>query len=216
MKNIIFIAPPAAGKGTQSSLIKDKYNLAHISTGDLLRESANEDSERGNYLKEVLKTGKLVSDEIILELLNDRLKQDDCKNGYILDGFPRNLEQALAYEKLLEKLNMDLGYVIFLDVPKELIESRILGRETCPKCGAVFNDRIEESMPKVEGICDVCGEKLTKRKDDNPETFSVRYNTYIEHTKPLIEHYSTLGVLHKVPSIDKLETLKQIETIINQ
>lgn len=216
MTNIIFIAPPAAGKGTQSLLLKEKYNLAHISTGDLLRNAQNEESERGNYIKECLKSGRLVSDEITLELLTERLKQEDCKNGYILDGFPRNLDQAMAYEKLLGELNIDLGYVIFLDVPKELAEKRIVGRESCPNCGAVFNDQIEVSMPKVEGICDVCGSKLKKRKDDNPETFSVRYDTYMEHTQPLIDHYKKMGVLYTVPSIGKYETFKEIEDIIQE
>lgn len=216
MKNIIFIAPPAAGKGTQSLLLKEKYNLAHISTGDLLRNAQNEESERGNYIKECLKSGRLVSDEITLELLTERLKQKDCKNGYILDGFPRNLDQAIAYEKLLENLHIDLGVVIFLDVPKELAEKRIIGRESCPNCGAVFNDQIEVSMPKIEGICDVCGSKLKKRKDDNPETFSVRYDTYMEHTQPLIDHYKKMGALYTVPSTEKYETFKEIEKIIQE
>lgn len=214
MKNIIFIAPPAAGKGTQSTLLKEKYRLAHISTGDLLRSASLEENERGRYIKECLKSGLLVSDEITLELLTERLKQEDCKNGYILDGFPRNLDQAVAYEKLLEDLQIDLGYVIFLSVPKELAEKRILGREICPKCGAVFNDQIEISMPKIAGICDVCGSELTKRKDDNPETFGIRYDTYMEHTKPLIDHYQNLGVLYTVPSMDKNETFNLIEKII--
>ncbi len=214
MKNIIFIAPPAAGKGTQSTLLKEKYCLAHISTGDLLRKASLEENERGHYIKDCLKSGKLVSDEITLDLLTERLKQEDCKNGFILDGFPRNLDQVLAYEKLLEELQIDLGYVIFLSVPKELAEKRILGRETCPDCGAVFNDQIEGSKPKVPGICDVCGTHLTKRKDDNLETFSIRYDTYMEHTKPLIDHFEKLGVLYTVPSIDRDETFKMIEKII--
>lgn len=214
MKNIIFIAPPAAGKGTQSTLLKEKYNIAHISTGDLLRKASLEENGRGYYIKDCLKSGKLVSDEITLELLTERLKQTDCKNGFILDGFPRNLDQAIAYEKLLEELQIDLGFVIFLNVSKELAEKRILGRETCPQCGAVYNDQIEVSMPKVSGICDVCGSHLTKRKDDNPETFSIRYDTYMEHTKPLIDHYQKLGVLYTVPSTDKNETFKMIEEII--
>ena len=128
MKNIIFIAPPAAGKGTQSAILKKKYNLPHISAGDILREEAKKDSELGRYISEVLSSGGLVKDEITYELLTNRLSKDDCKNGYVLDGFPRNIEQAHKYDEILTSLNQELGFVIQLDIDEETLEKRITGR----------------------------------------------------------------------------------------
>ena len=139
MKNIIFIAPPAAGKGTQAVMVSSKYNIPHISTGDILRNSAKEDSERGRYIANEISNGRFVSSDIMLELITERLQQSDCDNGYILDGFPRNLEQAEQYEVILNKLNRELGYVIVLDIDKEVAKSRIVGRVSCPECGSVFN-----------------------------------------------------------------------------
>lgn len=216
MKNIVFIAPPAAGKGTQSLLLQEKYHLAHISTGDLLRKASQEESERGYFIKEALQKGQLVSDEITLELLTERLKEKDCENGYILDGFPRNVKQALAYENVLRELGKDLGYVFFLDCPKELLKKRIVGREICPNCGAVFNSLIEESKPSVEGVCDRCSHTLVKRKDDNEETFDARYDIYMKQTEPLIYHYRSLGVLHTIKEEDKDAVFKKIEEIIHE
>lgn len=216
MKNIVFIAPPAAGKGTQSLLLQEKYHLAHISTGDLLRKASQEESERGYFIKEALQKGQLVSDEITLELLTERLKEKDCENGYILDGFPRNVKQALAYENVLKELGKDLGYVFFLDCPKELLKKRIVGRKICPNCGAVFNSLIEESKPSVEGVCDRCSHTLVKRKDDNEETFDARYDIYMKQTKPLIDHYRSLGVLHTIKEEDKDAVFKKIAEIIHE
>ena len=216
MKNIVFIAPPAAGKGTQSLLLQEKYHLAHISTGDLLRKASQEESERGYFIKEALQKGQLVSDEITLELLTERLKEKDCESGYILDGFPRNVKQALAYENVLRELGKDLGYVFFLDCPKELLKKRIVGREICPNCGAVFNSLIEESKPSVEGVCDRCSHTLIKRKDDNEQTFDERYDIYMKQTEPLIHHYRSLGVLHTIKEEDKDVVFKKIEEIIHE
>ena len=214
MKNIIFIAPPAAGKGTQSILLREKYNLAHISTGDLLREASLEDSERGQYILNCLKEGNLVSDDITIELLIERLNKDDCKNGYILDGFPRTVEQAIQYETILKNLNKELGVVIFLDIPKEIALKRIVGRQVCPSCGAVYNDQIDISKPKIQNICDICGHELQKRKDDNETTFNIRFETYMKKTEPLIKHYEELGVLYKINEVDKEKVFKRIEEII--
>ena len=214
MKNIIFIAPPAAGKGTQSILLREKYNLAHISTGDLLREASLEDSERGQYILNCLKEGNLVSDDITIELLTERLSKDDCKNGYILDGFPRTVDQAIQYESILKNLNKELGVVIFLDIPKEIALKRIVGRQVCPSCGAVYNDQIDISKPKIQNICDICGHELQKRKDDNETTFNIRFETYMKKTEPLIKHYEELGVLYKINEVDKEKVFKRIEEII--
>ena len=200
MKNIIFIAPPAAGKGTISNMLMDTYHMTHISTGDLLREETNSDSSLGKYIKEQMQSGALVSDEIILDLLKKRISKDDCNDGYILDGFPRNVEQAQAYENILKELNKDLGYVFLLDVDKELAKKRIVGRISCPQCGAVYNEYMEETRPKKDGICDKCNISLVKRDDDNEETFEKRFNTYFEKTEPLINYYKEKGVLYNIPA----------------
>lgn len=215
MESIIFIAPPAAGKGTQSKLLCDAYQIPHISTGDLLRDASLVENERGMYIKEQMRLGALVSDDIILELLEERIKKEDCNHGYILDGFPRNIEQAIAYEKILDRLEKKLGIVIFLDVDKELACERIEGRISCPQCGSVYNEVIEESKPRVEGICDRCGSTLVKRHDDNRETFGARYDTYLLKTQPLIDYYEKKGVLYKVESNeDKMATFNQISNIL--
>lgn len=214
MKSIIFIAPPAAGKGTQSKLLCDTYHIPHISTGDLLREASLVENERGNYIKEQISSGALVNDDIILELLEERLRKNDCDNGYILDGFPRNIEQAKAYEKILEKLQKEHGIVILLEVDKELACKRISGRLSCSNCGSVYNENIEEAKPKVEGICDRCGNKLMKRLDDNIETYGARYDTYLEKTKPLIDYYKDKNILYQVKGISKEETFEKIVSIL--
>ena len=200
MENIIFIAPPAAGKGTQSVKIKDAYHLAHISTGDLLRAAAKENTPEGLSIRNLMETGGLVSDEMTEQLLLKRLAQPDCDNGYILDGFPRNTKQAADYQKVLEKLHKNVGVVIYLDLDKETALKRIVGRESCANCGAMFNTMINSMKPKLDGICDKCGHALSKRSDDNDATFENRYDTYLKETKPLIEYYDNLGVLERVDS----------------
>lgn len=197
MKNIIFIAPPAAGKGTQSELLCNKYGLLHISTGDLLREESKKNTELGQEIKEKMSTGKLIDDSIIIELLKNKLIEIGNKS-IILDGFPRTVVQAEAYDDMLDELNLDLGYVIVLDVDKELLEKRIVGRVSCPKCGNVYNELIEESKPMQEGLCNNCHTELVKRADDNSESFKVRYETYLNTTKPLISYYESKGCLYHV------------------
>lgn len=217
MKSIILIAPPAAGKGTQSSMICEKYQIPHISTGDILREAAKEQTELGAFIKEQMKQGHLVTDDIILKLLKDRLQEEDCKNGYILDGFPRNIEQAKEYEQILKAIDKELGIVIDLEITKDLAMKRTLGRMTCPKCGSIYNELIEESKPQQTGICDKCHQPLTKREDDNEKTFQQRFDTYIEKTKPLIEYYEQKGILYHVNSgEDKNTIFKEIEKIITR
>jgi adenylate kinase len=216
MKNIILIAPPAAGKGTQSKLLCDKYKLVHISTGDLLRAVTTKDDEFSLKVKEIMQSGKLVSDDIVLELLQNRIKEDDCKNGFILDGFPRNVNQANSYINLSKELDIPVGDVIYIDVPKDITKKRIIGRKSC-KCGAVYNDLIEENKPKSENICDVCGSILNKRIDDNEETFEKRYDEYVKETYPLIDFFEGLGLLHKVNGVDSKENiLDEISKIIDR
>lgn len=215
MKSIIFIAPPAAGKGTQSKLVSEKYNIPHISTGDLLRSVIESGSDLGKNIKAEIDKGHFVSDELILELLKQRLSQDDCTNGYILDGFPRNLNQAKEYDKLLESLNKELGYVILLGLDKETAKKRIVGRLSCKNCGTVYNELIEDTMPKNIGMCDKCNIELSKRNDDNEETFEERFDTYLKQTEPLINYYENKGCLYRVNSgVRKERIFEEIVRII--
>ena len=215
MKNIMFIAPPAAGKGTQAELVVEKYHIPHISTGDILREISKEDSEIGEYVRETMASGKLVKDEITYQLIEDRLKKEDCKNGFLMDGFPRNLDQAIEYDKILKKLNYEVGNVILIDIDKEILEKRITGRRLCEKCGAIYNINDENMTPKIESVCDDCGGKLYQRSDDNLESFQTRYQTYLEKTEPIIEHYRKQGVLKEVDGDDTVENIfNKIDEII--
>ena len=214
MRDIILIAPPAAGKGTQAKLLSSKYQIPHISTGDLLRAATG---ELGDIVKKTMESGSLVSDDLVLKLLEERISKEDCQNGYILDGFPRNISQAESYIKLLEKLNKPLGDVIYLDASKEVTQKRIVGRLSCPTCGAVYNDQIDDNKPKKFGTCDICNGPLTKRSDDNLETFEKRYQTYINETYPLIDYFRNKGKLFTIGSgISKERTLNEIEKIINR
>ena len=208
--NIILIAPPAAGKGTQSELICNKYDIKHISTGDLIRTVINSNNEKSIELKKTIEQGKLVSDEFVLDLIKDEIKDD---KSYIFDGFPRTVNQAKLFDELLEKINKKIDYVIYLDINKEIASKRILGRLSCSNCGKVYNDQIEESMPKTNGICDDCNIELSKRNDDNEETFNKRFDTYMSETKPLLDYYKDrLYIVDS--SLNKYEIFKQIEDII--
>lgn len=215
MKNIIFIAPPAAGKGTMSSLLEEKYGYVHISTGDLLREAKNKNDELGIKLTTMLSSGKLVPDEIVLDLLYNRIKMDDCKKGFILDGYPRNVSQIDSLMKIFDELNIDNYTVIYLDVLYEEAMQRTLGRLTCPKCKSGFNKFKEATKPKVEGICDKCGSVLEVRSDDTEETFKIRYNTYVNDTKPVVDYFKDINKLEVVEVSDSpQEMLSQIEKIL--
>ncbi len=217
MKNLILLAAPAAGKGTLAKTLKEKFGYAHISTGDLLRDATKKGDELGNKIADMMAKGELVTDEIIYELLERRLQDDDCKNGYILDGFPRNIEQAKKYDEILKKLNMDLGCVMELQIDKEILKVRATGRRICKDCGAIFHISSAGIMPKVEGICDNCGGELYQRSDDNEESFENRYATYLEKTEPLIKFYEDKGVLVKIDSSkDPGYTLKQALEILEK
>lgn len=217
MRNLILLAPPAAGKGTQSDLLEKRYHLVHISTGDLLREAEKKEDELGKYIKETIAKGEFISDDIIYEMLENRINSPDCKNGFILDGFPRNMEQAIHYEEILKKLNISLGYVFQLDAPYDILEERMIGRRLCKNCGSVYNVNIEESKPKVENVCDKCGGVLYQRTDDNESSFKVRYDTYMEKTKPLIDYYKEKGNLYVIDSSkSKEEAFDQMKKILDR
>ena len=215
MKNIIFIAPPAAGKGTMSELLIEKYGYIHISTGDILRGIAKSGTELGNKIAGLLESGKLISDDIVYSAVRERLSMKDLDNGYILDGFPRNLSQAAEYDKILKEVKRDLGVVIYLDTPKEILEKRITGRRLCENCGATYNVLTGVNTPKVDGKCDKCGGNLYQRSDDNSESFNVRYQEFIEKTYPLVEYYKKNNALVSIDSVDPDETIKAIEGVIN-
>ena len=209
MKNIIFIAPPAAGKGTQAKMFSLEYNIPHISTGDLLRDEVTSGSELGKALKHEMDIGNLISDDVIVNLLRKRICRVDCNNGYVLDGFPRNLDQAITYDNLVRELGKEVGVVVHLHIDKEITLKRTLNRMICGTCGTSYNMAVPELKPIIEGICNKCGHTLKQRSDDNLETFNNRYNTYINATKPLIEYYQNKGIL-KIMKINESDTVNDI------
>lgn len=216
MKSVILIAAPAAGKGTEAIKLKEQFSMPHISTGDLLRAARDADSKYASVIAEYQDRGELVPFEIVLDLLKLRILQPDCENGYILDGFPRDLKQAEAYDEILKEINRDLGYVIVLDIDKEIAKSRVSGRYSCPNCGRVYN--INTGLnPIHEGLCDQCNVILTHRNDDNPEVYEQRYNTYVNNTQPLIDYYSKKGVVYHVDSsVSPEETHKKVVEILGE
>lgn len=201
MKNVILLAPPAAGKGTLAKQLEEKYGFVQLSTGDMLRERAEEDQK----LKEMMSTGKLINDELVFEALKSKLnKLGDIP--YILDGFPRTVDQAVMYDELLKEMNKDLGVVIYLDVDKEELKNRVVTRLVCPKCKKSYSTRNKDSFPKEEGLCDNCKEELIQRADDSEEVFNSRYEEYLTKTSPLVDYYESRGLLERITevAIDKV------------
>lgn len=212
--NIILLAPPAAGKGTQAEILANRYHLNHISTGDLLRNAATMDNEFGRNLKKVLESGVLVSDDVVLEVLGKYLKKNDNSN-LLLDGFPRNLYQAEKLDEILKEKDLKIDYVFLLNVEKDVLLNRIIGRRLCKGCGTIYNINVDSLRPKVDSICDKCGNPLIARSDDNSETFNIRYSHYIKETTPLISYYQSKHKLYEIDSsveIDKITM--QIENIL--
>lgn len=205
MKNIIFVAAPAAGKGTISAKVCTEYNIPHISTGDLLRNEIAASSKIGMEIKSAMARGEFVSDEVITKLLKKRLEAKDCKKGFILDGYPRNISQAKIYDNILKELNYDEGLVVFLDIDRDLAMKRALSRVVCSKCGLSYNLINKEYAPLKEGICDNCGSSLKTRSDDNEESFINRFNTFMKETYPLLEYYEKKGNLLKI-KVDNITT----------
>jgi len=215
MNNIIFLAVQGAGKGTFAKKLKEKYGYAHISTGDILRERASVDDELGNKIKNMIDNGIFVPDDIIYEAIEYKITQPECEKGYILDGFPRNIEQAKGYDKILEKLGKDLGVVINLTIPNEILKERIIGRRICKECGAIYNIYNPVFQPKEDGICDKCGGELYQRADDNEESMNTRVKTYFEVTEPIIDYYKEKGVLKTIDSSKEVDAVfKEIEKIL--
>ena len=193
---IIMLGAPGAGKGTQAKQIADKYQIPHISTGDIFRANIKEGTELGTKAKSYMDQGLLVPDELVVELVADRIVKDDCKNCFVLDGFPRTIPQAEALDEALAKMNQKMDYAIDVDVPDENIVSRMGGRRACLSCGATYH--IVNIPTKVEGICDKCGNAVVLRDDDQPETVQKRLSVYHEQTQPLIDYYNSRGILKSV------------------
>lgn len=193
--NLIFLGAPGAGKGTHAEILSKDLGIPQISTGDIIREALKNGTEMGLKAKSYIETGNLVPDEVVIGIVRERLAKDDCKNGYILDGFPRTIPQAEALDKMVH-----IDCVIDIEVPESLIMNRLSGRRVCGSCGATYN--INSRKPKVEGICDACGGTLVQRKDDQPETVKARLKVYHEQTEPLTGYYKKQGKLRIIHGTD--------------
>ena len=202
---IIMLGAPGAGNGTQAKKIADLCNIPHISTGDIFRANIKQGTELGKKAKTYMDAGDLVPDELVCDLVVDRIQQDDCTKGFILDGFPRTIPQAEALTNALNAIEQKMEYALNIDVPDENIIHRMAGRRACVGCGATYH--VEFNPTKKEGICDVCGEELILRDDDKPETVKNRLNVYHEQTKPLIEYYNKENITH---TIDGTQTMDEV------
>jgi len=212
---IIMLGAPGAGKGTQAKMLAAKYEIPHISTGDIFRANIKNGTELGAKAKEYMDKGLLVPDELVVDLIMDRFKADDCKNGYILDGFPRTIPQAEALDKALTAVGESIDYAINVEVPDENIVNRMSGRRACVGCGATYH--IKYSPTKVEGKCDTCNGDLIIRDDDKPETVLNRLNVYHEQTQPLIDYYSAKGVMKEVDgTVDMNDVFDAIVAILGE
>ena len=203
--NILLLGAPGAGKGTQAQLIKEKYNIPHISTGDMFREAIRNKTPIGVLADSYISKGNLVPDDVTIALVKERLSKDDCANGYLLDGFPRTLVQAEALTQLTKDINRPIDLVIDIEVDENKLIDRISGRRMCKGCGASYH--IKNLPPKVEGVCDVCGGELYIRKDDNVDALKVRLEAYHSQTQPLINYYAQYGVIGEVNGDTSLENV---------
>ena len=191
MKSVVLLGPPGAGKGTQASGIAEKYQIPHISTGDIFRANVKEGTPLGVKAKEYMDKGLLVPDELVCDLVEDRITKDDCKNGYLLDGFPRTVFQAEHFDKFLAGKGQKLSMVVDIEVPEDILLPRMIGRRVCRGCGKPYH--VTTMPPKVEGVCDVCGGEVYQRDDDKEETVLNRFKVYNDQTSPLIEYYTKSG-----------------------
>ena len=209
---IIMLGAPGAGKGTQAKKIAEKYQIPHISTGDIFRANIKNGTELGKKAKTYMDQGLLVPDELVCDLVVDRVKQEDCKNGFILDGFPRTIPQAESLDAALAALGESMDYAINVEVPDENIVNRMSGRRACVGCGATYH--VVYAPTKKEGICDACGAELILRDDDKPETVQKRLSVYHEQTQPLIDYYRNKGILKDVDGTMEMDAVFQAITEI--
>lgn len=203
-KAFIFLGPPGCGKGTQTDLLSKELNLPHIDTGSLLRQNIKEGTEIGIIAKGYIDKGQLVPLNVVSTVIKNRLKNDDCKNGYILDGYPRSLEQAEALDEIIKELKMNIELsAVYFDIPTDVLVERLVNRRSCPVCGKIYN--LKTSAPKVENKCDICNVDLIQRKDDTRETALLRFETYNKETYPLLDFYTKRGILKKINANQKIE-----------
>lgn len=202
---IILMGPPGAGKGTQAEKLVELYQIPHISTGDMFRKAQKDCTELGLKAKSYMEKGQLVPDEVTVGIVKERLAEDDCKDGFLLDGFPRTVRQADALDRILKGLDMALDRVVNIEVDKSLLVDRLTGRRVCKTCGATFH--VTNKAPKVEGICDKCGGILYQRNDDKIETVSNRLDVYAVQTAPLIEYYQSKGIMSSIDGSRSMESV---------
>lgn len=211
---IIMLGAPGAGKGTQAKMIAEKYAVPHVSTGDIFRSNIKNGTELGMEAKKYMDQGLLVPDELTVKILLDRVAQEDCQNGYVLDGFPRTIPQAEVLDRALNEIGDKIDYAVNVDVPDENIIRRMGGRRACLSCGATFH--VEHIPPKQEGICDTCGKDLVLRDDDKPETVKNRLDVYHKQTQPLIDFYQAKGILRTVDgTVDMKDVFAAITAILD-
>ena len=202
---LIIMGPPGAGKGTQAALIRETYNIPHISTGDMFREAIKNQTPLGVEAKSYIDKGLLVPDSVTIGLVKERLANKDCQEGFLLDGFPRTIPQAEALNIILEELNIKLDAVVNIDVDDSILIDRIVGRRVCPVCKAGYH--VKYLQPKVEGVCDECGGQLVQRKDDTEETVKNRLEVYANQTKPLLEFYNKLDLVKSIDGIGEIDVI---------
>jgi len=203
--NMVLLGPPGAGKGTQAKMLIEKYGIPQISTGDILRENLKNQTELGMQAKKYMDAGKLVPDEVVIGIIDNRLKENDCQKGYMLDGFPRTVAQAEALDKILSSRNSGIDHVISIDVPREDLLARLTGRRTCRQCGQGYH--VIFDPPKKEGVCDKCSGELYQRDDDNEATVASRLEVYANQTQPLIDYYQNKGLLRPVNGQGKIQEI---------
>lgn len=209
--NIILLGPPGAGKGTQAKMLVDKYGIPQISTGDILRAAVKEGTPLGKEAKSYMDKGQLVPDSVVIGIVEERIQEPDCRNGYMLDGFPRTVPQAEALDQKLGQLGSQIDHVVSIEVDREELIKRLTGRRTCRDCGAGFHVMFDP--PQKEGVCDKCGGELYQRDDDNVETVTSRLEVYESQTRPLIDYYKKQG---KVRAVDGKGEIKEIFNRITQ
>lgn len=214
-KSFILLGAPGAGKGTNAKRFVKEFNIPHISTGDMFREAIKNHTKLGEEANQYMQKGLLVPDSVTIGLVRERLALDDCKNGYLLDGFPRTIAQAEALQEIGENLNRKVNFVIDIDVPEDVLKHRICGRRVCKLCGAPYH--VIDRKSKVDGICDLCGGELIQRKDDNEEALKVRLEEYHKQTEPLVEFYKNLNLLHRVDgTIDLDLVLAEVKALVGE
>jgi adenylate kinase len=212
--NIILLGPPGAGKGTQAKMLVEKYHIPQISTGDILRAAVKEGTQLGKEAKSYMDKGELVPDSVVIGIVEERIQEPDCKNGYMLDGFPRTVPQAKALDEMLQKLSSQIDHVVSIEVPQEELIKRLTGRRTCRECGAGYHVMFDP--PKKEGVCDKCGGELYQRDDDNEQTVRSRLQVYDSQTKPLIEYYQAQGKLRPIDGVgDIKEIFERVTTVLS-